>query len=78
MPTALKLGTPTHHVGARVPADVAAEFARLAAAEGRSVSMELRRLIDLRIEAEKGVEPAATGSNAAPVAVGEPKATDES
>lgn len=39
----------TSHVGARVPTELAEAFARLAESEYRSVSQELRRLMERRV-----------------------------
>jgi predicted DNA-binding protein len=41
------------HVAARIPAGLAQEFERLASQSGRSISAELRQLIEYRVEAER-------------------------
>jgi hypothetical protein len=63
----------TTHLAARVPRDLAVESARVAAADGRTVSGEIRRLIAWRVEAERSVEPRAGGSDAASTSM---RATD--
>ncbi len=45
------------HIGLRVPPDLAAEFERVAAGDDRTVSSELRRLMRLRVEAERATPP---------------------